>query len=60
MDSKPYQRMEIHPISCVPERMIADSVVNDSTIVSVGQEVGTEVTFDATDSYINNNWEFGN
>lgn len=59
MNMNHYQKMSCVPLHIELEHMIAGSVVENSKIVSVGQEIGTEVTFDATDSYINNNWEIG-
>ncbi len=38
--------------------ILANSVIDNSVVSSVGQEIGTEVEFTA-ESFVNTNWESG-
>ncbi len=56
---KKYEKLECSPIIIeVSHSILAASVNNNSTVSSVGQKVGTEVTFEA-DAFVNNSWETG-
>ena len=54
-----YEILECTPVLIEPvAAILAASVNNNSTVSSVGQKIGTEVTFEA-DAFVNNSWETG-